>query len=52
MDISMKSLIAFEVAKEDRRYTFTMPAQCPAGECYDVLYRILSKSCQNFSRRI
>lgn len=43
MDITMKSLVSFEVVKEDRQYKFIMPAACPAGEAYDVLYEFLNK---------
>jgi len=43
MDVSLKSLVSFEVEKEGRRYIFTMPANSPAGECYDALYEFLAK---------
>lgn len=43
MELTMKSLVTFEVKCEDRTYNFTMPAGAKAGEVYDVLMEFLQK---------
>lgn len=46
MELTMKSLVSFEVTREDRTYSFTMPAGAKAGEAYDVLMEFLQKVVQ------
>lgn len=43
MELTVKSLVTFEVICEDRTYNFTMPAGAKAGEAYDVLMQFLQK---------
>ena len=42
----MKSLVSFEVKREDRTYSFIMSAGAPAGEAYDVLLEYMKKVVQ------
>lgn len=46
MALTMKSLVSFEVKREDRVYSFIMSTGAPAGEVYDVLMECIKKVVQ------
>lgn len=39
----MKSVVNFEVKKDDRTYIFSIPMGAPYGESYDVCFEMLQK---------
>ncbi len=52
MEITLKSLVSFEVTKEDRRYEFVFPNTAPPGECHDVLFEFLSEVAKRANENI
>jgi hypothetical protein len=41
--VELKSAVRFSKEVEGRLYTFTMPANAPVGEAYDILFEGLRK---------
>lgn len=41
--MELKSAVRFSKEVEGRLYTFTMPANAPVGEAYDILFEGLRK---------
>jgi hypothetical protein len=52
MEITLKSLVSFEVTKEDRRYEFVFPTSAPAVECHDVLFEFLAEVAKRANENI
>lgn len=46
MNIIMAST-TYDVVTNDRKYTFTLPANAPMGEAYDVMYKFMSLIANN-----
>lgn len=41
--MTLKQTFTFEIVKNERTYTFTMPTGTPIGETYDVCHELLQE---------
>lgn len=45
--MEMKSVIKFEITKNERTYSFFVPTGAPYGETYDAIFSFLNQILEN-----
>jgi hypothetical protein len=45
--MEIKSVLKFEVTKNERTYSFSVPAGAPYGETYDAIFGFLNQILEN-----
>ena len=45
--MEVKNVLKFEITKNERTYSFSVPAGAPYGETYDAIFSFLDKILEN-----